>query len=233
MVWHSRWWYSTTCDNSLKGTVKETISQLCLTTFEYLETAIRECFNGFYPSTWKISRRRRGEVEIFVENEREREREHTNGWLLINMHMDLWSRFSELEARLWVVLPGILNENIRNIKSPLEAFEMSKYVLVTASSDQKTSQISCSILKSWWDEEWCWRNPDCCDLKNYSDLRWRFGLDQCWSLLSVHVRLAERRFSGNNMASPGLWNMILVFSKLQERKVCWRMHEMYVVCRLM
>jgi hypothetical protein len=51
--------------------VKETISQLRLTTFESLKTAIRDCFNDFQTSTWEMSKGHGEKIEMFAENGRE------------------------------------------------------------------------------------------------------------------------------------------------------------------
>jgi hypothetical protein len=47
------------------------IFQLRLTRVEDLKTAVRDCFNNFKPSTWKMSRRTRGKIKICAENGRE------------------------------------------------------------------------------------------------------------------------------------------------------------------
>jgi hypothetical protein len=45
------------------------ISQLCLTTVEDLKTAIRDCFNDFKPSRWKMmSRKTWGKIKMCLDN---------------------------------------------------------------------------------------------------------------------------------------------------------------------
>jgi hypothetical protein len=51
--------------------VKQTIFQLLLTTFEGIKTVIKEWFNDFQQSRWKMSRRTWGKIKIFPENGRE------------------------------------------------------------------------------------------------------------------------------------------------------------------
>jgi hypothetical protein len=57
MMWLPRSPDLTTCDNSLWGIVKDKLSHLRLPTIEDLKAAIRNCFNDFQPSAWKMSRR--------------------------------------------------------------------------------------------------------------------------------------------------------------------------------
>jgi hypothetical protein len=51
--------------------VKEAIFQLLLTTFEDIKTIIKEWFNDFQQSRWKMSRRTWEKIKIFPENRRE------------------------------------------------------------------------------------------------------------------------------------------------------------------
>jgi hypothetical protein len=57
---------NSTRDNSLWGTVKKKISQFPLTKTVDIKTDIRDCFDDFQLSTWKISKRTRGEKLKFV-----------------------------------------------------------------------------------------------------------------------------------------------------------------------
>jgi hypothetical protein len=66
MVWPPRSLDLNTCDYSLWGIVKEKIFQLRLTTFEDLKTIIRECFNDFHTSAWKMPKKNMGEKLKFM-----------------------------------------------------------------------------------------------------------------------------------------------------------------------
>ena len=61
----------TTLYSPLLSTVKETIFRRLLTTFEGIKRIIKEWFNDFQQSRWKMSSRTWGKIKIFPENGKE------------------------------------------------------------------------------------------------------------------------------------------------------------------